>query len=152
VRIRIVGSDLPGLTCGAGGNFPGYENIHVAVQRRSRPGELLGLVPGDAPSARWEIDCDVVDTGGGIDFKGPYVSGRPRERFVYLSWGSLGDDGSFAMFRRAKLWLDGVDRGVLDDALAAGVLEARLGLTDARGHPLCAAVRPPVITWTAERR
>jgi len=150
--IRIAGSDLPGLECGAGDNFPGYENIHVAVQRRSRPDELLGLVPGDAPSARWDLECDVVETGDGVDFKGPYISGRPHERFIYLSWGSVGDDGTFAMFRRAKLWLDCIERDVVDAALAAGVLEARLGLTDARGHPLCASVRPPVIRWAAKRR
>ncbi|MER5352388.1 DUF5990 family protein [Kitasatospora sp. NPDC002551] len=28
--------------------------------------------------------------------------------------------------------------------------ESRLGLTDARGHPLCAAVRPPQVVWSAE--
>jgi Family of unknown function (DUF5990) len=149
VRIRIVGSDLPGLACGAGDNFPGYENIHVAVQRRSRPAELLGLVRGDAPSAEWTVECDVVDTADGADFKGPYISGRPQERFIYLSWGTVGDDGTFAVFRRAKLWLDCLDRAVVEAARESGLLVAELGLSDARGHPLCAAVRPPGITWRA---
>ena len=144
-----MGSDLPGLACGAGDNFPGYENIHVAVQRRNRPAELLGLVPGDAPSAEWTVECDLIETGSGVDFKGPYISGRPHERFVYLSWGSVGGDGTFAMFRRAKLWLDGVDGSVVEAARDSGLLVAELGLSDAHGHPLCAAVRPPRITWTA---
>jgi hypothetical protein len=30
------------------------------------------------------------------------------------------------------------------------MLVGRLGLTDAKGNPLCAAVRPPVIEWSAE--
>ncbi|WP_308285513.1 DUF5990 family protein [Actinoplanes hulinensis] len=30
------------------------------------------------------------------------------------------------------------------------VLVGRLGLTDVDGGPLCARVRPPVITWTVE--
>jgi hypothetical protein len=149
VRIRIVGSDLPGLACGAGDNFPGYEHIHVAVQRRNRPSELLGLVPGDARSAEWSVDCDIVDTAGGIDFKGPYISGRPHERFIYLSWGSLAEDGTFAMFRRAKLWLDGIDGDVVATARESGLLVGELGLRDAHGHPLCASVRPPLIAWTA---
>ena len=120
MHLRIIGSDLPGLACGAADGFPGYEHIHVAVQRRNRPGELLGLVPGDAASARWDLECDVVETAGGVDFKGPYVSGRPHERFVYLSWGTLADDGTFTMFRRAKLWLDAVDRDVVDAAASQG--------------------------------
>jgi hypothetical protein len=41
---------------------------------------------------------------------------------------------------------------VLDQALELGVLVGRLGLTDAKGNPLCAAVRPPVIEWSAAGR
>jgi hypothetical protein len=39
---------------------------------------------------------------------------------------------------------------LIDSALRLGLLVGRLGLTDARGNPLCAAVRPPVIEWSAE--
>ncbi|MFD2357165.1 DUF5990 family protein [Nonomuraea ferruginea] len=38
---------------------------------------------------------------------------------------------------------------MLDAAVGHGLLVARLGLTDARGHPLCAAVRPPLVEWSA---
>jgi hypothetical protein len=80
VQIRIEGSDLPGRTCPPGHNFPGYENVHVGVQRRGKPDELLDMVPGDAPSAIWTFECDVR----GTDFKGPYIHGRPGDRFIYL--------------------------------------------------------------------
>jgi len=53
------------------------------------------------------------------------------------------------MFRRAKLQLDGVPRAVLADALSARQLLGTLELTDSRGGPLCASVRPPLIQWTA---
>jgi hypothetical protein len=148
VQIRIEGSDLPGRSCGAGPGFPGYENIHVGVQRRNRPGELLEMIPGDAPSAVWSIECDVVTTPDGTDCKGPYIQGRPHERFIYLSWGAV-DDRAFNMFRRAKIWLDGCDREVLEAAQQSGTLVARLGLTDAKGHPVCASVRPPRVEWSA---
>jgi hypothetical protein len=148
VQLRIEGSDLPGRSCGAGPNFPGYENIHVGVQRRNKPGELLGMIPGDAPSAVWSLDCEIAPTPDGVDFKGPYIQGRPHERFVYLSWGAV-DDGAFKMFRRAKIWLDGCDPDVLEAAQESGTLVARLGLTDAKGHPLCASVRPPRVEWSA---
>jgi hypothetical protein len=149
MEIRIEGSDLPGRSCAGSPDFPGYENIHVAVQRRGRPDELLGLVAGDAPSVEWSLDCDVVRSDGGFDFKGPYVSGRPNQRFIYLSWGTVDRPGAFTMFRRAKLWLDALDPAVVERAQRTGRLVGRLGLTDGSGHPLCASVRPPRIEWTA---
>jgi hypothetical protein len=149
VQIRIEGFNLPGSECGASPDFPGYENIHVAVPRRGKPGELLGLTPGDARAAGWTLDCDVIETPDGVDIKGRYVQGRPRERFIYLSWGAVDTAGGFNMFRRAKLWLDAVPADVVRAAMRSQCLVGRLALTDAKGHPLCAAVRPPKIEWSA---
>jgi Family of unknown function (DUF5990) len=129
--------------------FPGYRDIHVAVQRRDRRDELLDLQPGDAPSATWELRVEAIQAESGWDLRGPYVQGRPGGRFVYLSWGTVADDSAFTMFRRAKLWFDGIDPDVLAVAVEGGLLVARLRLTDAKGHPLCAAVRPPLVQWSA---
>ena len=85
----------------------------------------------------------------GIDIRGPYIQGPPGARFIYLSWGTVDDRGTFTLFRRAKLWLDGVPGEVIDDAFELGALVGRLGLTDGKGNPLCAAVRPPLIAWSA---
>ncbi|MFE7174382.1 DUF5990 family protein [Streptomyces sp. NPDC057616] len=145
MRIRIDGVDLPGRSCGPGDGIPSYTDIHVAVQRRDRPGELLDPQPGDAVRASWTFECTVT----GTDVKGPYVQGRPGARFVYLSWGTVDGAGAFAMFRRAKLMLDAVPADVLGAAVREGLLVGRLGLTDGRGHPLCARVVPPRITWSA---
>ncbi|MBC6457834.1 DUF5990 family protein [Actinomadura sp. HBU206391] len=147
--IRIEASDLPGRTCGPGGDFPGYTDIHVGVQRRERPGELLDLHAGDAPSAVWTLECATAPGPAGTDIKGRYIQGRPGGRFIYLSWGSVDDAGGFHMFRRAKLMLDGIDADVIEAAVRSGLLLARLGLTDGKGQPLCAAVRPPVVEWSA---
>ena len=145
----IEATDLPGSSCPPGANFPGYDNIHVAVQRRGAHGDLLGLQSGDATAARWVLDCTATPTPTGLDITGPYVQGRPGARFVYLSWGTLDADGRFDMFRRAKLMWDAVDPATAAAASAAGRITARLGLTDARGNPLCAAVRPPLVEWSA---
>ncbi|MFJ2747408.1 DUF5990 family protein [Streptomyces sp. NPDC087297] len=150
MQIRIEAVDLPGRHCPPAPDFPGRSNIHVAVQRRDRPGELLGLYPGDAASATWTLECTATPTDAGIDLKGPYVQGRPAGRFVYLSWGSVDDAGGFTMFRRAKLMLDAVAPETAAAALGSGRLVGRLGLTDAKGRPLCAAVRPPRIDWSAD--
>jgi hypothetical protein len=150
VRIRIEGHSLPGRECGPGGDFPGYRNIHVGVQRRDRPDVWLDLQPGDARSVAWSLECTAATVAGGtLDARGPHIQGGPGRRFIYLSWGELDGDGTFTMFRRAKLRLDGVDAETAERAVATGRLTARLGLTDPKGHPLCATVRPPAVVWSA---
>ncbi|MFD5421605.1 DUF5990 family protein [Streptomyces sp. NPDC127069] len=150
MQIRIEAFDLPGRTCAAGPGFPGYGDIHVAVQPRARDGRLLVPHPGDAPSATWTLDCTAHRRpGGGIDLTGPWIQGGPGRRFVYLTWNGTDTTGTTTMFRRAKIMLDAVDPSVAEAAAERGLLLARLGLTDAQGHPLCAAVRPPAVTWSA---
>ena len=151
MHIRIDAVDLPGLTCPAPADakVPAYGNIHVAVQRRDRPAELLDPQPADAASATWTLECTAISSPSGTEVKGPYVQDRLGHRFIYLSWGSVDTDGRFAMFRRAKLMIGGVDPQVLTAAAQSGVLVARLGLTDAKGQPLCAAVTPPRVEWSS---
>ncbi|MGI8685814.1 MAG: DUF5990 family protein [Acidimicrobiales bacterium] len=151
MRIRIEGSDLPGDSCRPSPDVSGgYRDIHVGVQQRNRRDELLGLVPAGAPSATWTLDCRAERSASGVDLRGPHIQGPPGGRFVYLSWVTVGSDDSFTLFRRAKLWLDAVPPAVLDEAVEGGLLVGRLGLTDGKGNPLCAGVRPPLIEWVAE--
>jgi hypothetical protein len=139
VELRIEGTDLPA-------GLPG--RVRVGVQRRGRPGELLDPRSADDPSVTWLLDCAVAEKPGGPDITGPYVQGGPGGRFVYLSW-TVDEGGTPTMFRRAKLMFDAIPPAVLTAAVHSGRLVARLGLTDPKGGPLCASVRPPVITWSA---
>ena len=135
-----MGTNLPGRQWCDGG-----DNVHVGIQRTRDAEEL---VPGDAEEATWDIAVDVV----GDDFKGPHVQGKKGERFLYLSWGTVDADGTYEMFRRAKLMLGAIDDPVLRTADRPGHrLVGTLGLTGGDGGPVCAAVRPPKITWRAER-
>lgn len=84
-----------------------------------------------------------------VDLRGRYIQGPPGGRVIYLSWGTVDDNKNFTLFRRAKLWLDAIPPSVLDKAQELGLLVGRLGLTDRKGNPLCAAVRPPTIEWVA---
>jgi Family of unknown function (DUF5990) len=141
IGLRIIGSRLPGLrwTC--------YEPIHVGVQRQQRA-EVVGLVPGDAAQAVFDLTVDVVTDQEGLDFRGPFVHGKRGERFVYLSWGQVGLNGVFEMFRRAKLHLSALaERDVARAVETGSGIDAVLDLTDEQGGPLCAAVRPPRVQW-----
>lgn len=140
MRVRIHGHHLPGATCGA------YHGVQVGLQRRR---EVVELHPADVEAVTWEFDADVqVRPDGTPDVRGPFVHGRPGDRFLYLCWVATGAGTSAtpAGFRRAKLMLDVVD----PDLLAAdATLVGELGLTLPDGTPVCAAVRPPRITWSA---
>lgn len=152
MQILIEASALPGRACGPDSDFPGFENIHVGVQRKDRPGELLGLCPGDAPSASWTLECAANTTADGVEISGPYIQNRLGGRFVYLSWGTVDEAGLFSMFRRAKLMFGDIGPEVLEAAARSGQLTGRLGLADAKGQPLCGRVRPPAISWSASTR
>jgi hypothetical protein len=151
MRIRIEGVDLPGSTCGPGPDRPeGHFNIHVGVQRRGKPQELLGVVPGDSPAATWTLDATAATApGGAVDLRGPYIQGPPGGRFIYLNWGTVDAPGTFALFRRAKLRLDAVSADLLRSAAEQGFLVARVTMTDPKGHPVCASLAPPFIEWSA---
>ena len=123
--------ELPGLEFGSNGTL--LTNVHVGVQVRDQPDQL---VRADAPAVRWEVEVKVIDDG--IDFRGPAVHGKRGERFLYLTWGHVGEDGTFSMFRRAKLMFGDIDTDVLGAAITSGELVASIGLTDERGGPRCA--------------
>jgi hypothetical protein len=144
MRIRIEGTDLPGRRGAAGADALRWNNVHVGVQRRA---EVVDLFPADAGSATWEFDVDSREVDGLLDVGGAYVHGRPGARFLYLSWGAV-DGTGFAMFKRIKLIFGDVPTGVLRAAHdGEGVLVGRLGLTDDRGAPRAARVRPPDVVW-----
>ncbi|WP_405783395.1 DUF5990 family protein [Streptomyces sp. NBC_00859] len=145
--IRIEATALPGRTSSA---FPDATDIHVGVQAKDRPQEVAAPHAGDLPSARWTLECTAVTTPDGIVISGPYIQNRFGGRFVYLSWTTSDGAAPATMFRRAKLMLDAVSPEVLAAAVRSGHLTGRLRLTDTHGQPLCGAVRPPVISWTAE--
>jgi hypothetical protein len=143
MRIVIEGHDLPGAEFVSDGTR--LRNVHVAVQAGKDP---VGLVRGDADAAHWAVDVRAAIEDGGVDLRGPAVHGKKGARFLYLTWGDVGDNGSFAMFRRAKLMIGDIEPELLAGAARDdGVLVASLSLTDERGGPRCARVRPPAISW-----
>ena len=140
--VRIRGRDLPGRTFVSDGEA--LANVHVGTQVGKEPTDL---VRADAPTAEWTVEVDRVDG----DWRGKAVQGKKGERFLYLTWGDVKPDGTFAMFRRAKLMLDRIDPAVVRAAEASGELVADVVLTDAKGCPTCARVDPPMLAWNVAR-
>jgi Family of unknown function (DUF5990) len=129
-----------------GRDLPGRDGVLVGVQVGKH---VVDLVPTSETTARWTVEVNVVTNDDGkLDVRGRAVHGRRGDRFLYLSWGTRSGD-QFAMFRRAKLMLDVVDQETLRAAERGGGLVASLSLTAPDGAPLCAAVRPPAIAWSA---
>jgi len=141
--VRIVGHHLPGAEC------VGHRNVQVGVQRRR---EVVDRVRGDVEEAVFTVPIEVVDRADGSrDYRGPFAQGRPGDRFVYLSWGEVADDGTFVMFRRAKLRLPLIPASIADALAGGATVQAELDLTDSYGGPLCASIPPALITWTVAR-
>jgi hypothetical protein len=160
LTVVIEGFDLPGLTCQPEPGGPDHQNVHVALCTRKTERPTLVMpgnpwlatepVPGDSPSARWEVPVMVRRGEDGFDFSGPFVRGDRTDRNLGLAWGDLPGDGTLRMFRGAKLRFAEVQPAMVEDAMRPGSrLVARVRLTDARGNPVCARIRPPAITWTA---
>jgi ankyrin repeat protein len=149
LEVQIRGSDLPGLHCGPSPEGRRYENVHVGLARR---GDTVELRPGDAPSVRWTFQITIRrHHDGQLDFGGPYVHGARGGRSLGLRWGTLAADGTFDVFRAAKLRFADIDPALIERVLSSGGrLVAELGLTDPRGDPVCASVRPPAVTWSME--
>jgi hypothetical protein len=139
LNVRIVGERLPGRT------FEDCTNVHVGVQRGT---EVVQVQPADAASVKFTFGVVLREVeGGGVDLRSPFVHGKPGDRFFYLSWGDVDETtGEFSMFRRAKLMLAAVPTGLI--TAKTSTLEAYLSLTDAKGGPVCASVRPPAIDWS----
>ena len=132
IRVRVIGTNPPGRACLS------QSNVHCGIQRKQ---EIVDRTPGDQ-AVTFEFDIEVRNGR----FGGPYVHGKADERFIYLSWGEV-DGDEFRMFRRAKLHLSSLDPADVDGR----TIEARISLSDAKGLPVCASLRPPQVTWSTIR-
>jgi hypothetical protein len=162
LTVLIDGFDLPGLTCHPEPDGTVHRSVHVALTGHDEdrphldvPGRggarALEPVPGDAPSARWEVPVTVRRGDDGLDFGGPFVRGVRDDRHLGLAWGDVPGDGTLRLFRGAKLRLVDVDPGLIEAAIRPGHrLVARIRLTDAKGNPVCARVHPPALTWSVQ--
>lgn len=125
MTIRLECRDLPA-------QFDGRLRISLGIQHKK---EVVHSEPASNGDRVFEVP--VLLRAG--DFFGPFVHGPKGERFIYLVW----SDGRESV-RRAKIQLLDIPFSLLTKDIVVG----RISMTDKRGGPLCASVRPPVVLWS----
>jgi Family of unknown function (DUF5990)/Domain of unknown function (DUF5655) len=166
MTVVIEGTELPGLTCQPEPDGTVHRNIHIALATTAKgiadgqpwltvplkPGLATDPFPGDAKQARWEVAVTVRGSAeDGYDFTGPSVGGDRTDRHLGLVWGDVPGDGTLQLFRGAKLRLVDVPPGLITSAVRPGHrLVAQVRLTDDRGNPVCARMRPSHLAWSSE--
>jgi hypothetical protein len=79
-------------------------NVHVAVQHRNKPSDLMGPEKADMRGATCVLEyCPI-----GGDITCPNVQGGPAGPSSTSRRGMVDEEGTFIMFRRNKLMDDGV--------------------------------------------
>ena len=151
LTVVIEGSHLPGRSWPPG-TLADHHNVHIALCTKSNDRRALAVpgkpwlaaepVPGDSPSASWEVPVTVRHDADGFDFSGPSVRGDRTDRNLFLAWGDVHDDGTLRLIRGSKLRLRDVDPRLIEEALRPGHrLVARIRLTGNREEP--------ALTWSA---
>ena len=124
----------------------GLNELRLGVQVASMV-EQDALCPAEQVILRVPVQVAVDPGEGNLRFSGKAVHGPSGEKFLYLCWGEW-DDGEWQGNRRAKLPLGPVTREMVEAALRSGQpLRARIHMTDARGQPVAASLKPGNYEW-----
>lgn len=140
ITVRLRCTNLPGSAC------CGRSAVRLGIQKGQ---DVIEDVLADGETTfEASLRAQLHAATGKPNFLGPYAQGTPQERFLYLCWGER-HGGAWDGFRRAKVHLKHLSWDDVARHLASGEpMEAELRLTDAKGEPLCASVRPTHISWT----
>jgi hypothetical protein len=157
--VVIEGCSVLGPSFSPGPDGSPRDHVHLALRGTGKdrtaliapghPWQAIEPVSGDAREARWEVEITVMRGDDGLDFGGPFIRGDRTDRHLGLVWGDISADGTFELICGAKLRLADVDNSIVVQALNSGRrLLARVRLTDADGHPNCARLKPPNVSWS----
>jgi len=141
VAFRFVCVDMPGTT------FQEHTDLRLGIQEKR---EVIHDVPADTEGASFAFSLRVREQSdsGDPNFLGAHAQGSPRDRFVYLCWGTRAD-GIWHPLRRAKIPLYHITWEQVNAALnAEQPITATIRMTNARGEPVAASVQPDAIAWT----
>jgi hypothetical protein len=148
LTVEVVCHNLPG-SCFKDSHNPDdgvREPIYLGIQKGD---EVIEAVPGDRKQVIFRPTFRVTkQPDGSPNFLGPFAKGTPQERFFYLSWGVKDKNGSFAMFRRAKIHLNHLTWNQVSKAVSSNrPLSVRIDMTGKNGDPICASIRKDRADW-----
>lgn len=137
--LQLVCTHFPDLP------YEGRENVFLGIQHKK---EILAETPASATEKTFHLQLKVSKgKTGAPNFTGPYVFGKTGDKFLYLVWFikvKTQNEG----FRRAKIKLQDLSWEQIQNAIARKYpIRAKLTLTDAKGGPICASIKPPFIEW-----
>jgi len=140
LTIEVICRHLPGI------RFADYKPVYLGIQKGD---EVIEAAPGDRKQVTFRPMFKIgTQPDGSPNFLGPFAKGTPQERFFYLSWGVMTEDGRFEMFRRAKIHLNHLTQEQVNSALSKNrPIRVTLDMTDRKGAPLCASVRKDRAKW-----
>jgi hypothetical protein len=155
LTVVIEAFGLLGRSSCAGPDGPTFRNVHLGLRSTSKdrpslvtpghPWQVTEPVPGDAQSARWEVEITVRRGDDGLDFGGPFVRGDRADRHLGLVWGDVSADGTFRLIHGSKLKLADVAPALVTEAMRPGSrLVAQIRFADAQGQP----IRPADLVWS----
>jgi len=96
----------------------------------------------------------VASDNRNVDFRGPFVQGRPGSRFVYVNSGTYAGDQKSCWSRRAKVPLTGIAASLARklQATAKACLEAVIHGTARDGGPACGSVPLLETKWRVTKQ
>jgi Family of unknown function (DUF5990) len=134
LAIEVICRHLPGIC------FGDYDPVYLGIQKGN---EVIEAVPGNREQVIFRPAFRIArQPDGAPNFLGPFAKGTSQERFFYLSWGVMHDDGHFEMFRRAKIHLSHLTWEQVATALSNNEpLKVAIDMTGHKGDPICGSIR-----------
>jgi len=126
-------------------NFDDKGTIYLGVQQKK---EIVMDTPTTIASKDFIVPIQVKPAKDGQpNFLGDFVHGKVGDRFLYLVWyrkNGVHKEG----FRRAKIKLAPIIWEYIEKAIQFNKpIEAKINLTDNKGGPVCATLKPTNIEW-----
>jgi hypothetical protein len=140
IVIEIVCTNLPGEEWG------GHNPLHLGIQKDDQIIETASagskrVVFRPVLRARSNID-------GSANFIGAFAHGSRTERFIYLVWAIVHGKLPVRMVGRIKLHLNHIKWASVKNAAGKKQpIRVTLALTDTKGKPVMASVRPNAAKW-----
>ena len=143
IVIEIVCRKLPGE------EWDGQSTLHLGIQRDD---EILELASAGATRIEFRAVLRARrNTDGSTNFLGAFAHGPRNERFIYLIWAIVQGKQLVRMVGRVKLHLNHIKWTSVEKAASRKkLIRVTLALTNAKGKPVMASVRPDVAKWELE--